>query len=393
MSTNRCIMILAILLLALPLAFPQGYGYGYSSSSSGGGDSYTKPKVNVDVQILCDGTKINVTGKDGEPIQSSILISTPAAVYLLQDTDANGILIVAYGQVPCGSKGISVLANPFPAFRDKYAKKEVLMDFVCPSDCQQQPSCSTGQESINGACVAKCPSGQSRVNGQCAECTSDTQCANGFICKEYKCVQKETPPACTAPNCCKEDSECGQGSFCQYGAAAAIGKCAPIVCGQVENHQLVPYACGSETGCKQCDSPGVCEEHACHVYDVQCPASGTIGAAVICTLYKDGAPCSECNGSMTDPSGAVVPFSTDADGRFSFTPKSSGKYSVKSTSDPLAESDVQVQQPSSTSGVPQGGANGGTGTGGNNMLLIWIVILLIILIGAGIVWWLMKGKK
>jgi peptidoglycan-associated lipoprotein len=70
----------------------------------------------------------------------------------------------------------------------------------CPAkpkngECKTSKDCE-GQEGFGKVCV----------EGRCQECGADTDCKDGFVCRQNKCVPK---PECT------KDADCGEGKRCQ----------------------------------------------------------------------------------------------------------------------------------------------------------------------------------
>jgi hypothetical protein len=378
MTDTRLFLILGLMALFTSVAFAQGYGYDSDDDDDGGNQH---DPIYVDVQVLCDGTTITVTNAAGAPVKSMIMVATATAIYYQAETGDDGVAILPYGQVPCGTMNVEVLVNPD---NSGYVMETIYMNFNCPDDCQpaQEPGCTTDQELVNGQCVSRCPTGQVRVDGVCVQCASDSDCSNGMTCQNHVCVAGGDQ--CTPPACCKEDSECGQGSFCEIGAVAAVGKCAPIICGTVVNHQLVPYECG--VGCPSCIAPEVCEENVCHLYGIECPSTAKVGEQVTCTVTKDGEPCQACSGTITDPSGAEVPFTTDANGEFTYTPPKSGSYTVALPGTPAETLLTVTAQPPASTGQPQGGSQ----QDGISLPLLLLLFLLLLILG-GAAYMLLNG--
>jgi peptidoglycan-associated lipoprotein len=70
----------------------------------------------------------------------------------------------------------------------------------CPAkpkngECKTSKDCES-QEGFGKVCV----------EGRCQECGADTDCKEGFVCRQNKCMPK---PECT------KDAECGEGKRCQ----------------------------------------------------------------------------------------------------------------------------------------------------------------------------------
>jgi len=382
MASIKWFMVLGILILASSIAFSflptppdTGYGYSHPLSSSDGGSP--PAKVNLTVQVLCNGTIITVTSLKGTPLNASIMVATTDFIYYLGETGEDGVVVLPYGQVPCGATSVEVLAHPKVG---NYEYKRIDMAFDCPDNC------------------AGCPNGQVSYQDRCVQCVSDSDCPAGTACAGNSCTQpggtgNQTPvgPVCTPPGCCTQDDQCGAGKFCEISPTAASGKCSPIVCGSVVNHQLVPFECGSEDGCQSCPKPKVCEQNTCHLYGIQCPVtSATVGDTVTCTETKDGAPCNQCNGTFVGPNGGSTPFTTDGDGHFTLNLSQVGTYRIFPSGNPSAGASVLANaSPVQTGGAPQGGQP----SGGSSIWLFLIFILVIILAGGLVYWVFIKGPK
>jgi peptidoglycan-associated lipoprotein len=87
---------------------------------------------------------------------------------------------------------------------------------ACPSppkngECKSSKDCE-GQAGFGKICVT----------GQCAECATDVDCKDGFICTSNKCEPKPAPMAVAAPRPeCTTDGDCGSGKGCQSGTCVS----------------------------------------------------------------------------------------------------------------------------------------------------------------------------
>jgi hypothetical protein len=387
MASIKWLMVLGILILVSSISFSTvivtpGYGYPNPFPGSSGGETIL-PKVDINVTVLCNETIITVTSpKTGLPLKSAIMVDTVTAIYYMGETGEDGTIVIPSSQLPrCGTLDVEFYANP----RVKgYEHNSVRMAFSCPENCGQT---GTG-----------CPNGEVKYQERCVQCVSDSDCSTGLVCKANSCTsppaaaptgnQTGGGPTCTAPGCCTQDNQCGDGKFCEISPTAVSGKCSPIVCGTVVNHQLVPYECGIENGCRSCIAPRVCEQNTCHLYGVQCPlTSANVGDTLTCTATRDGVSCDHCSGTFVGPNGDTIPFTTDSDGHFTINLSQVGSYKIVLSG---AGANVLVKGPAGpTGGTPQGGQQ----SGGSILWYILIILLLIILAGGAAYWVFVMGPK
>jgi len=83
----------------------------------------------------------------------------------------------------------------------------------CPKKWQNG-ECETSEH-----CKDQVGYGKVCVQGRCQECGADTDCKEGFVCRDLRCVPR---PECASP------SDCASGRTCQDGRCVAIpGACGP----------------------------------------------------------------------------------------------------------------------------------------------------------------------
>jgi peptidoglycan-associated lipoprotein len=83
---------------------------------------------------------------------------------------------------------------------------------ACPSP-PKNGECKSSKD-----CESQAGFGKICISGQCAECASDTDCKDGFVCTSKKCEPKPAPVAEVTPKPeCASDAECGSGMGCQAG--------------------------------------------------------------------------------------------------------------------------------------------------------------------------------
>jgi peptidoglycan-associated lipoprotein len=87
-----------------------------------------------------------------------------------------------------------------------FAASAVVSLAGCPSK-PKQGECKTSQD-----CLEQQGFGKVCVEGRCQECGQDSDCKDGFVCRENRCVPK--------PQCAK-DADCPEGQRCE------VDKCVP----------------------------------------------------------------------------------------------------------------------------------------------------------------------
>jgi len=392
MSATRLFLFLGLIALFTSVAFAQGYGYGYPESDDGG--HHELEAINVNVQVLCNGTTITVTDGSGAPVNSMIMVATATAIYYQQETGDDGIAILPYGQVPCGSSDVEVIVNP----RDsRYKLETIYIDFNCPADCQpvQEPQCRADsdcpatQQCTDGQCVpVQCGCGMVQ-NHQCVayDCCSDSQCAANELCENHACNPK--PAECTA------DAQCAAAKYCDIPAGTAGGSCKDVTigdCGKVENHAFVPYGyeCGTEPGCPSCPQDSVCVDHKCVQAELSCPSTGTVGDSKPCEATENGVPCANCDYMVTDPTGKESSGKTDEDGNFDLPLTIKGTYTIALLKDGVVLKLIQVQAfPEAAPEEPVKPTSPGLDLG---VMVALLFVLLLLAVGL-VLYWRSRGSK
>jgi peptidoglycan-associated lipoprotein len=72
------------------------------------------------------------------------------------------------------------------------------------SGCPAKPK--SGECKSSKDCLAQAGFGKVCVEGRCQECATDSDCADGFVCRDNKCVPKPE---------CKVDADCPKGQRCE----------------------------------------------------------------------------------------------------------------------------------------------------------------------------------
>lgn len=99
-------------------------------------------------------------------------------------------------------------------------------------DCEA--SINVRSDSASASTTATLPSTQ-----DCAECLVDSDCPEGYVCRDNECIQEETPPD---ERRCSADPDCTQGYRCSGGMCTQIRTCTS------------DQDCGSGQGCLE----GIC---------------------------------------------------------------------------------------------------------------------------------------
>lgn len=184
-------------------------------------------------------------------------------------------------------------------------------------ECTTNNDCPANQQCSNSQCIPIACDCGFISNHQCIDyqCCSASACGTNEVCTDHICVKEESKPECTVDSDCPDDSICVDGS------------CKPLVgCGEIANHAITLYQCGSGEGCPSCPV-GTCIEHVCFVGDVSCE-SGRVGEQKTCEFTQSQTPCSLCDYQLIDPDGKVTTGKTRQDGKLSVSLTNEGVYKV-----------------------------------------------------------------
>lgn len=335
-------------MLLSSFAFAQ-YGYGYATSNGGGEE---KKRMTLTFESGCDGTVITANGASYALEGVHITVMDVAGGLLFSgDTDANGQVSFE----GCG-RDVRVYAS-----RSGYKKADLSGTLVSCEQCEEP--------------------------------------------EEELPPQEEQPPAEAGPQYeCETDADCDDDEYCAQLAVAAGTECREVAggCGVVANHAFTAYECGAEPGCPSCQQGEVCSGNSCYPAEITGPDNGETGDTVTYTVSLGGAPCDGLEVRVTDPTGAVTTYITDANCQITFPLNGQGQYQVElgDGGKPIASRTLTSTAPLSggdTEEVPtapegQQGGNGGSGMFG--MILALLLLLLLVLGG----WYLVmpmfqKGKK
>jgi len=232
-----------------------------------------KPPLSLRVASSCNGTVVTVTG-EGKPVNgATVVVIDTGSLYTVFTGTTN-----SSGQVTF--EGCSMEVKVYGRKSGYVPEDTVVMLTDCgqcapvPPECEFNSDCAADESCHGSVCTAvPCQDGEV-VNHECVqyECTSDSNCGSGQTCEAHRCVTP-SQPACVLP-CCDADADCSATQYCKMTTTAPNGVCTEVTgCGTVENHALVPYACGSEVGCPSCQGGQKCENHVC-VAQSQLPPTG-----------------------------------------------------------------------------------------------------------------------
>ena len=340
-----------------------------SDGGDGGGDS-GNPELSIIFESACEGNAVTVRGDGVAQSGASVEVNGSA----IGTTDSSGTVEFEWD---C-SESISIEASK-SGFEPANGTFSTVSCSACAApecavnaDCASSEICSAAQ-----TCEPlTCPAGQSAQDHQCVEateCDTDSDCGAGMMCSSGNCVEEPEQPECDSDSDCAGDEKCSAGS------------CIDVTgqCGFAENHAWVTYECGTDPSCPQCPSGQACESNSCVLYEIQCPASGFVGEEKTCKLLKDGEPCAQCAGTLTDPNGRSSPFTTAADGSFKFRLEDQGTYRV---SMPREGTTVKSLSVSSLPSSGPGEETPPTAAGPDAITLLGLLLLVLLAVGAVLYW-------
>jgi hypothetical protein len=405
----QIMVVLALLIAVSPMVFAApslagfgydcsgSFGYGYSCSETHHTASKT---LTIEVSPSCDANVVTVTS-GGDALAGAhvaVIDTSPiGGVIFSGDTNSDGIITFP---------GCGMLVNVYSS-KSGYLPESVEQQLIScgqctPGGCTADSQCADNQRCSNEACVAvDCSCGTVRGH-TCSnyECCSDNQCSGGKVCTDHSCKEKPTTGGgtCTAPTCCTADAQCAGSQNCLTvtGAPASAnskGQCHDISgCGAVENHQLVPYQCGTGPNCPSCSQGQVCANNKCVGTSLNAPGTGSVGGSITILVLQGDGPCANCEVQITDPSGKVVILTTDADGHVVLPLTMQGAYTIALIKDGKVVNSVKVNA-NPAAAPPSGNKTGTTGTGqggGDLFSMVWIIgLVLVIVVG---IYFFARGK-
>jgi hypothetical protein len=309
----RAAMVLAVFALLAVLVFPDVV-LAQQPPTGGGpaqGDDDTKDKMDVAVNLSCDGNLVTVSDDALGPLEG-------AHVVVRDVSDAS---YVAVGDT--GSEGTFA----FDACGKKVDIKTTLSGYSAVLQTMNLVECS---ECTEGGCTsdAQCPADQQCADGYCA--TVPCECG---VADNHECIQYE---------CCS-DVNCPGAQYCDIPAGTAAGSCRDVGgCGSVVNHTLVPYRCGNAPDCPICPEGYACINNDCVQGNITCPATAIVGDQKGCSAMENGEPCVDCDYEVTDPTGKKSSGRTGESGNFSLPFSMAGTYNVTLLSNGTPLKTIQV---------------------------------------------------
>ncbi len=366
MISKIYVFLALMLVLAMPLCTARGYGYSYGYQEEGGHNNAGTPLV-VAVDTSCTNNVVTITGNNAPLPNAHVTVVDVAGGSIFSgNTDTDGKVSFT----GCGMT-VSVYATA-----SGYLPGTKQVDLVACAQCTpggQQPTggsqcsaddgCAANQRCSNQTCIpVTCDCG-TVTNHQCVKyaCCADKDCkANETCTANHVC----TPAGAAPTGGCTSDESCPATQRC----SAASGQCEDVTgCGRVENHQLVPYECGTGANCPSCPQGQRCADNQCIASDLTRSDGGL-------TATDNGQPCAFCTLVITDPDGTTHTEQTDANGRLNLTLGMPGAYSVALMKDGEVIKTLTFEVPP----TPEGGA-----PPDNTLLLLLVAggVVVIVVIG------------
>ncbi|MFH0737162.1 MAG: hypothetical protein V1827_00595, partial [Candidatus Micrarchaeota archaeon] len=335
-------------------------------------DDEEKQPLSVSAVSTCDGTIITVES-GGDPVRNA---EVKVDGNLLGKTNKSG-------QIALDDCGKEVIIR---ASKSGYSSDHVHLQLIDCLECQAYPacqddySCPPTENCIAGTCTPiECECGVIQLY-QCVkyECCSDSQCGQDESCINQTCQPVIPQFECTS------DEDCSSTQYCEKEPEAIGGSCSDVQgCGSVVDHLLLPYECGTGSGCPSCDEGSFCSGNQCVAAGLECPPSAFIDDVLVCNATIDGKPCIECVFDIIDPTGVKSSGSTDAEGKLRFLPRVPGVYHISLLERGLPVKGVAFNATQKPPAPPAG----------PDMTLICGISLILLFIGGLLLWKLRKKKE
>jgi hypothetical protein len=167
-----------------------------------------------------------------------------------------------------------------------------------PAACGSDLDCGgNGSLCVDGLCTAttslcsdrtQCASGDECVDGKCiARCTTDVQCTDGFACHPTLGVCTNAVAACKSTQDCGSAKSvcidnpcvprCGAGGACQTGSVCVDNGCVPIAAPSVD--------CNVDGQQDACATGEICLHHHCYV-SCEAPNDAACASQAVYTVCK-----------------------------------------------------------------------------------------------------------
>jgi hypothetical protein len=269
------------------------------------------------------------------------------------------------------------------ASKDGYSDVRVTKQLIeCQEcvECVTDANCPTNRKCVEQKCVKfDCDCGFAE-NHACTpyECCSDSACQPGEVCQGHVCTVPENPFECM------NDTGCADDEYCKVAQGDAGGKCEKVIgCGEVKNHVLLPYQCGTAQGCPSCGVGQVCVNNTCKTYGLKGPDNGFVGDNARVHVSEDNLPCRSCDLRITDPVGKVLSGKTDSSGNFTMPLQIIGNYTVSYTKNGTVIRTIRINSLPRAEPTEQGPKSI---FAEENAGVLWALILAAILVLAVLYW-------
>ncbi len=315
---------------------------GYYSSDDDDDDSTSKKRLSVEIDSSCDENVVTVEGKGGPVENVKVTVSeTLGGPVASGNTDSNG----EFDFAGCGMD-VAVYANK----KDYLPVTETASLVSCASCEDDEPEPEPEPE----------PTPEPEPEPEPDDGTSGG-------------------PECTV------DADCASSHYCTTG-----GDCMPVSgCGDVVNHTLVPYECGDDESCPECQDGYTCVDNLCKLNEVE-GEDGFVGDNKTIKVTLGGEPCKNCDVEITGPDGKKFTGKTDENGQFVLPLSLEGSYKVA-----LVDENGDVDAETTVKSLPKPAPvepDKPTDTSDDGFSLLFLLILLALLLG-GVMYWRSKGKK
>jgi len=338
------------------------------------------PSLSITSSSSCTGNTIIVRSGSSEIAGASVVIEDPTTLM----TYASGTTNDA-GQMRFDGCGRTLRVS---ADKGGYGKADATVTLVSCEQCAgclSDDNCTANERCTDRQCVpVECSCGEIK-NHACLQysCCSDSGCKQGEVCKNHACTRPQYE--------CTSDADCAANKRCVIKPGEAGGVCEEITgCGTAENHTLVPYQCGPESGCPSCPKGRSCVQHRCVLSDLKGPASAFIGTNALLQATEDGKACVACELQITDPTGKVMTGRTGSDGIFRLPLLTRGIYKIALLSNGSVVKAIEVNAlPKS----PPSEENPPTLFGTDVFGAFSIAILLLLALILAIIYYMRRKKK
>jgi hypothetical protein len=160
-------------------------------------------------------------------------------------------------------------------------------------------------------------------------------------------------------------------------------------CGEVKNHALNPYQCGTAPGCPSCGVGQSCMDHECVSHTLAGPQSGFVGTDAVINASEGVGPCISCDLMITDPLGKRFTGKTGPDGGFALPLSMNGTYRIALVRDGNTLKAIEVNAIPRSSGIEPQKPTAIIPEGSLPCLVLGALALLVLLI----IYWRGRRKK